>query len=61
MQTNRASPPGPTDPDLPVFAYLLALSETDERPKDDAARPGDLRRRAGGGFWIFDGERWIEW
>ncbi len=61
MHTHTDAPPAPADPDFAVFAYLLALSETEARPDDEAARPGDLRRRAGGGFWIFDGERWIEW
>lgn len=60
MQTTQATSPVPLDPDLGVFAYLLALSETEEKP-DELARAGDLRRRAGGGFWIFDGEGWIEW
>jgi hypothetical protein len=60
VPTTLAASPQPADPDLGLFAYLLACSETEERP-DEEARPGDLRRRAGGGFWIFDGERWIEW
>ena len=58
MQTTLAEPP---DLFLGLFAYLLALSESDEAPEDDGARAGDLRRRSGGGFWIFDGETWVEW
>lgn len=60
MQTTLADPKVHADLDLGLFAYLMALSETDDKP-DEVARPGDLRRRGGGGFWIFDGEAWVEW
>lgn len=60
MQTDLTVPPDHSDPEFRLFAYLLDASETAEKPSGDA-RPGDLRRRAGGGFWIFDGEAWIEW
>ncbi|WP_375461884.1 hypothetical protein [uncultured Enterovirga sp.] len=52
----------PRDPDLGFFAYLLALSEQDNPPDmTERARPGDLRRKPGGAYWIFNGEAWIEW
>ena len=60
MQTDPVAEFDYSDPELRLFAYLLAASETEERPSD-VARPGDLRRRAGGGFWIFDGDAWVEW
>ena len=61
MPTSLIAPFEQPETELRLFAYVLGFTETEEMPDEAAARPGDLRRRAGGGFWIFDGDAWIEW
>ena len=50
------------DENFHFYRYLLALSEVQDQPETSPGlRAGDLRRGANGAFWIFDGERWLEW
>lgn len=56
------SSPVPQDENFHFYRYLLALSEVQSEPETSPGlRAGDLRRGANGAFWIFDGERWLEW
>lgn len=62
MISDQDQPHLPSEPDRAVFRYLLLLTESDTPPEPgDDARIGAIRRGPGGHYWIFDGERWLDW